>query len=89
MLVGKGVRRRIVGMHRIDDVIVHNGKLVLANLPFAEGQRVRVVVDVADDTPIAGKISIHEARRLLRGSVVRYDDPFEPVLEFEEWEPNE
>jgi hypothetical protein len=31
-------------MHRISDAVVTGGRLLLANLPFAEGQHVEVLV---------------------------------------------
>lgn len=35
-------------MHRIDDAIAHGGRRVLSDLPFAEGQHVRIVVAEID-----------------------------------------
>jgi hypothetical protein len=64
-------------MHRIEDAIVQGGKLVLTDLPFAEGQHVRVVVAEVD-APV--KTTIHEVRRLLAGGVERFDDSTEPLL---------
>jgi hypothetical protein len=72
-------------MHRIDDAIVRGGTLVLSNLPFAEGQHVQVIVAEADAEP-ANVASIQEIRRLLKGGVERFDDPFEPMIPPEEWE---
>jgi hypothetical protein len=72
-------------MHRIDDAIVQGGKLVLSNLPFAEGQHVRVVVAEVDAPP-AKKLTIQEVRRLLKGSVIRFDDPCEPIIPLDDWD---
>lgn len=72
-------------MHRIDDAIVQGGKLVLSGLPFPEGQHVRVIVEETkgSDRP---RLPIAEVRRLLRGGVKRYDDPFAPAIPPEDWE---
>ena len=65
-------------VHRIDDAIVRDGKLVLTNLPFAEGQHVRVVL--AESEPVPARTTITEVRRLLRGGVEQLDDPTEPMI---------
>lgn len=71
-------------MHRINDAVVHGGQLVLTDLPFADGQHVRVVVAAADaDRP---RMPIAEVRRLLKGGVERFDDPFEPMIPADHWE---
>ena len=72
-------------MHQINDAVVMDGKLVLSDLPFAEGQHVRIVVAEADQ-PLTTMVSIHEIRRLLSGGVERFDDPFEPMIPQESWE---
>lgn len=71
----------------VDDAIVREGKLVLLGLPFAEGQRVRIVVaDMEIDAQPAKKASIREVRRTLGGGVERFDDPFAPLIPEENWE---
>jgi hypothetical protein len=71
-------------MHRIDDLIVQDGKIVLSELPFSDGQHVSVVVD-ASQTSISRK-SISEVRSILKNSVTRFDDPFEPMIPEDNWE---
>jgi hypothetical protein len=72
-------------MHRIDDAIVTGGKVVLSNLPFAEGQHVRIIVAEAD--PQASKpVTIQEIRQILKGGVERFDDPLEPMIPQDRWE---
>jgi hypothetical protein len=70
-------------MHQIDDAIVQGGQIVLSHLPFADGQRVRVIVS---ESGAPGYLSIEEVRRQLRGSVERFDDPTEPMIPQENWE---
>jgi hypothetical protein len=59
--------------HRIEAVLSEDGKLSLEQLPFRAGQAVEVIV-----LPIAGPPS---ASPSLRGAVVRYDRPTDPVAE--------
>lgn len=72
-----------VRMHRFDDIIVQGGKIVISDLPYPDGQHVRVLV--ATDSPQPRR-SIEEVRQLLRGSVSRYDEPFEPMIPADHWE---
>ena len=60
--------------HRIETALTENGKLSLQNLPFKKGDEVEIIVlerssskNISDSHP-------------LRGTVIRYDDPFEPAI---------
>ena len=66
----------------ISDLKVQNGKIVLENLPFSDGAKVDVTISGAAN----GNVDRVEAKRLLRGSVVKYDDPFGPAAPIEDWE---
>jgi hypothetical protein len=72
-------------MHRINDAIVRDGKLVLSDLPFADGQHVQIVVAEVEEQA-AKRMSIDQVRAALRGGVERYDDPFEPSIPLDSWE---
>ena len=63
--------------HRIEPVLSVDGTLLLEHLPFQAGQVVEVIV-----RPVATRI---EPTPELRGAVIRYDDPFEPVAE-DDWD---
>ncbi len=59
--------------HRVEAVLSEDGKLLLVHLPFRAGQAVEVsVLPLARSTP---------TDHPLRGSVLRYDRPTEPVAE--------
>lgn len=63
--------------HRTEVVLAQDGKLSLENLPFRAGQAVEVIVlPTLYPTP---------ADHPLRGMVVRYDRPTDPVAEAD-WE---
>jgi antitoxin (DNA-binding transcriptional repressor) of toxin-antitoxin stability system len=57
-----------------------------------KGQRIRVTsrgrVIAELSPPSAEPDEVEAARSLLRGSVVRYDHPFDPAVAPEEWEVN-
>jgi hypothetical protein len=67
----------------IGRAIVHGGQVVLSGLALPDGQRVEVVVT---QLPEQQTRSISEVREELRGAVIRYDDPFEPVISADSWE---
>jgi hypothetical protein len=70
-------------MHQIDDAIIRDGKLELSNLPFADGQHVRVLMT---ERPQERPLSIHQIRQMLKGGVERFEDPFEPMIPTDQWE---
>jgi hypothetical protein len=59
--------------HRIEAVLSEDGKLSLDHLPFRAGQAVEVIVLPSAQTTAAAPS--------LRGTVLRYDRPTEPVAE--------
>ena len=65
-----------MSVHVSETRIDNEGRVVLDHLPFKPGEKVEVTIRSQDDVPP----SIN-----LLGSVLRYDDPFEPVAA-EEWE---
>lgn len=68
--------------HRVEKIIQSNGVLILENLPFEAGKKVEVIVLEAEN----GKIEPVKNNYPLRGSLYKYDDPFEPVVPIEDWE---
>jgi len=69
--------------HWVEQATVHGGRVVLSGLPIPDGERVQVIVT---DLPQQQSRDIREVRRLLRGGVERYDDPFEPHISMDSWE---
>lgn len=66
--------------YKIDVVLKQNGTLVLKQLPFKRGEHVEIIV-----IPAAEQKQEAADAHPLRGTVLRYDDPFAPVAEAE-WE---
>ncbi len=65
--------------YRTEIDLPENGVLTLTALPFETGQRVEIIV-----LPVKKKPMLR-AKRPLRGKVLRYDCPFDPVAE-NDWE---
>ena len=65
--------------YRVEKQIAANGELKLSGLPFKEGDKVEVIILSYETSPYSVTPSP------LRGKVIEYLDPTEPVAE-EEWE---
>jgi len=63
----------MVPAHRIETVLREDGKLLLDQLPFQAGQAVEVIILPASRPTPSG--------HALRGTVLRYDQPTDPVAE--------
>ncbi len=65
--------------HRVEVTLTENGSLTLNGLPFHAGQAVEVIiVERPSPVPLQDPGS-------LRGSVIRYDSPTDPVAQ-QDWE---
>ena len=64
--------------HRIEATVQSNGKVVLENLPFDEGETIEIIVFEA-------KPKSPNKSESLQGKVLKYKNPFEPVA-VEDWE---
>lgn len=64
--------------HRIETTVQSNGKVVLENLPFDEGETIEIIVlETKQKSPIESES--------IQGKVLKYENPFEPVA-VEDWE---
>lgn len=68
--------------HRIKTAFTENGKLSLQNLPFKKGDEVEIIILQPNVYKTSSDIYS------LKGTVIRYDDPFESVVSPEEWDAN-
>jgi hypothetical protein len=68
--------------HKLAATLMEDGTLVLKGLPFHAGDTVEIIIleQSTLEEPVASNGSP------LAGSVLRYDDPFEPAVPPEEWE---
>jgi hypothetical protein len=73
-------------MHEVHDAVVQGGSIVLTNLSFADGQRVRVTLSEGNAAAPPQRVPIEEVRRELKGGVERFDEPFEPMVPTDHWE---
>ncbi len=65
--------------HRVEKIIQPNGTVVLENLSFDEGETVEIIVLKTDN-------AIKKNPYPLRGTLYKYDKPFEPTVSLEDWE---
>ena len=66
--------------HRIETALTENGKLSLQNLPFKKGDEVEVIILERSSS------KTDSDSYPLRGTVISYDNPFEPATSAEDWE---
>ena len=65
--------------HRVETILQQDGKLSLDNLPFHAGEAVEIII-------LAAQSHVQKTNRYpLRGTVVHYNRPFEPVAQ-DEWD---
>lgn len=64
---------QLMNAHRIKTALTENGKLSLQNLPFKKGDEVEIII--LDRILPKTAYNSHP----LRGTVIRYDDPLEPI----------
>lgn len=65
--------------YETETILEKDGTLILSNLPFRAGERVKIQVEASIPAAPAG--GVHP----LRGMVLKYDDPTKPVAEAD-WE---
>ncbi len=66
--------------HRVETTVQPNGKIILENLPFDVGKMVEIIVLETNDK------TEQETKNPLRGTLLKYEDPFEPAVPLEDWE---
>ena len=73
--------------HHVETVLTENGTLTLRDLPFQAGDAVEVIIlERHKLQPTEAPTSHSDSNPYpLRGKVIRYDDPTEPVA-LEDWE---
>jgi hypothetical protein len=64
---------------RVEKIIQSNGTIVLENLPFDEGEKVEIIIS---------KSGAESEKNCypLRGTVYKYENPFESAVPPEDWE---
>ena len=72
--------------YKIRSIVMADGSIVLKGLPFGVGKSVEVIV--IDDVSLQEVASprLDERWKSLKGSVTRYDDPFESAIPLEDWD---
>ncbi|MGB5636570.1 MAG: hypothetical protein WBM44_29955 [Waterburya sp.] len=65
--------------HRIETALTENGKLSLKDLPFKKGDQVEIVI--VERNPKQKIVT-----KGLKGTVLKYEEPFESATSDEDWE---
>ena len=64
---------------RVEAKVQQNGRLIVENLPFEEGETVEIIIE--------GKVSDERDNPYpLRGTPYTFKDPFEPVVPSDDWD---
>ncbi|MEL6382055.1 MAG: hypothetical protein AAFQ89_06210 [Cyanobacteria bacterium J06626_18] len=71
--------------YKLEATLTEDGALILKGLPFQAGNSVEIIILEQSPIPQA-KVATASSEQPLRGTVIRYDDPFEPAVAAEEWE---
>jgi hypothetical protein len=66
--------------HRVESVVESKGRVLLENLPFEEGKTVEIIILEANEKGVVIKPNP------IKGSLLKYDNPFEPACPPEDWE---
>jgi hypothetical protein len=67
--------------HKSETTLLEDGRLTLEGLPFRAGERVEVIVMPKPSLPLTGPNGPYP----LKGTIVRYDEPTNPVA-VDDWE---
>jgi hypothetical protein len=66
---------------KINTRVKSNHEISVGNIPFEEGQEVEVTISKKN-----GSESFENLKEELKGSVVKYKEPFESAIDTDEWE---
>lgn len=61
--------------------VKNNHKVLINDVPFEDGQEVEISISLKD-----GNDNSEMLKDSLKGSVLKYDNPFDPVVTSEDWE---
>ena len=69
--------------HKLAATLTEDGKLMLTDLPFHAGDTVEIILL---EHPNKQFPQFFSSEYPLKGTVLRYDDPFEPAAPIEDWD---
>jgi hypothetical protein len=70
---------------KVEVILKEDGILTLQDLPFNAGDAVEVII-LGLSAKIGFQRPQEKTHHSLRGTVIHYDDPFEPAVASEDWE---
>ncbi len=66
--------------HRSNAIVSDNGSITIHGVPFHHGENVEVFV-----FPFRPKVKYGKGEMPLKGSVLKYERPFDPAVDPEDW----
>jgi hypothetical protein len=66
--------------HRTESIVEKDGSVTVRGVPFREGERVEVIILPHEHEPSKSNLQYP-----LRGSVRRFDQPFDPAADASDW----
>ncbi len=70
--------------YKVYATVSENGTLVLEGLPFQSGERVEIIILEHPQTP--STVLPSNPAYPLKGTILKYEDPFEPAVPAEDWD---
>jgi len=67
---------------RIETTVLPNRRVIIEDLPFDEGKNVEVIVLETNGSQLSDADPYP-----LHGTEYEYDDPFSPLISFDDWKP--
>lgn len=66
--------------HKVEAIVDQNGSITITNLPFATGESIEIIL-------VSKQLSQSKTnkRTTLKGQVLKYSEPFDPVV-LADWE---
>ena len=59
----------------------NNHKVQINDVPFEDGQEVEIIISIKN-----GNENLDKLKDSLKGSVLKYNDPFDPAITSDDWE---
>ncbi|MBE9077510.1 hypothetical protein IQ241_09395 [Romeria aff. gracilis LEGE 07310] len=72
--------------HKVAATLTEDGKLLLTGLPFQAGDTIEIILLEQPKERNSSQANLAQLEHPLQGTVLRYEDPFEPAMPVEEWE---
>ena len=83
-MVASEANNKMMNAYKHSVTLTEDGTLLLNGLPFYAGDTVEVII--LKQSAVQNSSQSSSSEFPLKGSVIRYDDPFEPAVSSQEWD---